>query len=44
MLGQVIDASGQQGDLDFGGAGVFIVGFVEGDDFWLNYGGHVFGL
>ena len=44
MLGQVVDASGQQGDLDFGGAGVFIVGFVEGDDFWLNYGGHVFGL
>jgi hypothetical protein len=28
MLGQVIDASGQQGDLDLGGTGVFIVGFV----------------
>ena len=33
VLGQVIDASGQQRDLDFGRAGVFIVDFVFGDDF-----------
>jgi len=45
VLGQVVDASGQQGDLDLGGAGVFIVGFIEGDDIWLNYcGGHGFGF
>ena len=33
VLGQVIDASGQQGDLDFGRTGVLVVGFVFGDDF-----------
>ena len=33
MLGQVIDASGEQRDLDFGRAGILIVDFVFGDDF-----------
>jgi hypothetical protein len=33
VLSQVIDASGEQSDLDVGGAGVFLVGFVLADDF-----------
>jgi hypothetical protein len=41
VLGQVIDTSGKQRDLDFAGAGVFIVRFELGDDFVFdNYCGH----
>jgi hypothetical protein len=42
MLGQVIDASGQKRDLNFGGAGVLIVCFVFCDDFWFCCGRHGF--
>ena len=43
VLGQVIDASGQERDLDFGRAGILLVGFVFGDDFGFNdCGGHGF--
>ena len=41
VLGQVIDASGEQGDLDFGRAGILIVDLIFFDDFWFNdCGGH----
>ena len=41
VLGQVIDASGQERDLDFGRAGILLVSFVFGDDFGFNdCGGH----
>ncbi len=40
MLGQVIDAGSQQGDLDLGRAGVFIVSFVFCDDFGFGDGRH----
>jgi hypothetical protein len=33
VLGQVIDASGEQRDLDVAGAGVLLVGFELGDNF-----------
>ena len=33
MLGQVIDPSGEQRDLDVAGAGVLLVDFILGDDF-----------
>ncbi len=36
VLGQVIDTSGEQRDLDVGGAGILLVGFELGDDFGLN--------
>jgi hypothetical protein len=36
VLGQVIDASGQECDLDFGRAGILIVSFVFLDDFGFN--------
>jgi hypothetical protein len=43
VLGQVIDASGQERDLDFGRAGILVVGFVFGYDFGFNdCGGHGF--
>ena len=43
VLGQMIDASGQERDLDFGRAGILIVSFVFLDDFWFNdCGGHGF--
>ena len=43
--GQVIDASGQERDLDFGRAGILIVSFIGGDDLWFNdCGGHGFML
>ncbi len=45
VLGQVIDASGQERDLDFGRAGILIVSFIGGDDLWFNdCGGHGFML
>jgi len=41
VLGQVIDASGQERDLDFGRAGILLVGLIFVDDFWFNdCGGH----
>jgi hypothetical protein len=36
VLGQVIDPGGEERDLNFGRAGVLIVGFVLSDDLWLN--------
>lgn len=36
VLGQVIDASGEQRDLDFGRTGILFVGFVFLDDFGFN--------
>ena len=36
VLGQVIDASGQERDLDFGRAGILFVSFVFLDDFGFN--------
>jgi hypothetical protein len=36
VLGQVIDAGGEQSDLNFGRAGVLIVSLILGDDFWFN--------
>jgi hypothetical protein len=33
VLGQMVDASGEQRDLDFGRAGVFVVDFILGYDF-----------
>src|SRR5271154_1985370 len=35
MLGQMIDPGGQQRDLDLARAGVLLVGFELGDDFWF---------
>ena len=32
MGGKVIDAFGEEGDLDIGGTGIFIVDTVAGDD------------
>jgi hypothetical protein len=41
MLGQVIDASGKERDLDFGRTGILLVSFVFCDDFGFNdCGGH----
>jgi hypothetical protein len=41
VLGQVIDASGQERYLDFGRAGILLVSFIFGDDFGFNdCGGH----
>lgn len=40
MLGQVIDASGEQCDLDFGRAGILFVDFIFCDDFGFNDGRH----
>src|SRR5207245_1449385 len=41
VLGQVIDSSGQERDLDFRRAGILLVGFVFVDDLWFNdCGGH----
>ena len=43
VLGQMIDTSGQERDLDFGRTGILIVSFVFGDDCWFNdCGGHGF--
>lgn len=43
VLGQVIDASGQERDLDLGRAGILFVSLIFGDDFGFNYcGGHGF--
>ena len=43
VLGQVIDASGQERDLDFGRTGILLVSFVGCDDFGFNNcGGHGF--
>jgi hypothetical protein len=36
VLGQVIDASGQERDLDFRRAGILFVSFVFLDDFGFN--------
>ena len=36
VLGQMIDPSGQERDLDFGRAGILIVSFVFLDDFGFN--------
>ena len=36
VLGQVIDASGQERDLDFRRTGVLFVSFLFGDDFGFN--------
>jgi hypothetical protein len=41
VLGQMIDASGKERDLDFARTGVFIVGFVFGYDFWFNDSWHM---
>ena len=35
MLGQVIDSSCKQRDLNFGRAGILIVNFEISDDFWF---------
>ena len=44
VLGQMIDASGQERDLNFGRAGILIVSFVFCYDFWFyDCGGHGFG-
>ena len=40
VLGQMIDASGEERNLDLGRTGVLVVGFVFGDDFWFYYGRH----
>ena len=40
VLGQVIDPSGENRDLDFGGSGIFIVSFELSDDFWFSDGRH----
>ena len=40
VISQVIDSGGEQRDLDFGGAGVLLVGFVFCDDFGFNDGRH----
>jgi hypothetical protein len=37
VLGQMIDASREQGDLDLGRTGILLVGFVFCDDLGLNY-------
>jgi hypothetical protein len=43
VLGQVVDAGGEKRDLDFGRAGVLLVGLVIRDDLGLNdCGGHGF--
>ena len=39
VLGQVIDPGAQQCDLDFGRAGILLVGFILCDDRGFNYGG-----
>ena len=36
VLGQMIDASGQERDLDFGRAGILIVSLIFLNDFWFN--------
>ena len=38
VIGQMIDPGGEQRDLDFGRAGVLIVGLVLSDDFGFNDG------
>ena len=43
VLGQVIDAGGQERDLDFGRTGILVVSFIGCDDFGFNNcGGHGF--
>ena len=45
VLGQVIDASGEQRHLDFGRAGILVVSLIFVDDFGFNYcSGHGFVL
>ena len=45
MLGQVIDSSGEQCDLDLGRAGILVVSLIFVDDFGFNYcSGHGFVL
>ena len=44
MLGQVIDSSGEDRDLDFGRSGILIVGFERCDDFGFSDCRHWFYL
>ena len=40
VIGQMIDPSGEDRDLDFGRSGILIVSFELGDDFWFSDGRH----
>jgi len=44
VLGQMVDPGGEKRDLDFGRAGVIVVGFILGDDFGFGDDGHVIWL